>query len=275
MARGAEDERAATVRLLGSDEVSPFSDTKLEWRRVLAELWGAFLLVCASAGGVLAHDLFPDKVTPEMAVAAPGLATTAIIYMLGDVSGAHLNPAVTLAFALRRNFPWARVPGYLAAQFAGGVAAALFMRLLFGPADNLGSNVPALGVSHPMGVLIEAVLTAGLMTTILGSAAGARNVGPNAALAVGGYTLVAKFWAWPLTGASMNPARTFGPDLVRGVFDHTWIYFAGPVIGAAAAVGIEWLLKGPPTESGDRAAQGEGKAGERADQGETERRQAK
>jgi aquaporin Z len=226
---------------------------------VFAELWGTFLLVTASAGGALAHRVFPAQVTPVMALAAPGLATTAIIYMLGDVSGAHLNPAVTLGFALRRNFPWARVPSYLAAQFAGAIAAALFMRLLFGMADDLGGNTPGPGVSDAMAVLIEAVLSAGLMTTILGSAAGARSVGPNAALAVGGYTLVAKFWAWPLTGASMNPARTFGPDLVRGDLSHTWIYFAGPLVGAAAAVGIEWLMKGPPSKSGDRAAQGEAK----------------
>jgi aquaporin Z len=257
MARRRHDDEAARVRLLGSDETSSFSDPKREWRRVFAELWGTFLLVVASAGGVLAHTVFPAQVSPAMAVAAPAVATTAIIYMLGDVSGAHLNPAVTLAFALRRNFPWARVPAYLAAQFVGGVAAAGFMRLLFGLVDNLGGNTPGPGVSDAMAVLIEAVLSAGLITTILGSAAGARSVGPNAALAVGGYTLVAKFWAWPLTGASMNPARTFGPDLVRGDFAHTWIYFAGPLIGAAAAVGIERLLKGPPTESGDRAAQGE------------------
>jgi len=253
------DDRAARIRLTGADQPSTFSDPKREWRRVFAEVWGIFLLVVASAGGVLAHDVFPDKVNPAMAVAAPGVATTVIIYMLGDVSGAHLNPAVTLGFALRGNFPWLRVPGYVAAQFAGGIAAAAFMRLLFGLADNLGSNVPGPGVSGPIAVLVEAVLTTGLMVTILGSASGARNVGPNAALAVGGYTLVAKFWAWPLTGASMNPARTFGPDLMRGELTHTWIYFAGPLIGAVAAVGIEWLLKGPPTESGDRAAQGEPK----------------
>jgi aquaporin Z len=192
-----------------------------------------------------------------MAVAAPGVATTVIIYMLGDVSGAHLNPAVTLGFALRGNFPWPRVPGYIIAQFVGGIVAALFMRLIFGLTDNLGSNVPGPGVTGPIAVLVEAVLTAGLMVTILGAAHGARNVGPNAAIAVGGFTIVAKFWAWPLTGASMNPARTFGPDLVRGDLSHTWIYFVGPLIGAAAAVGIEWLLKGPPSESGDRAAQGE------------------
>jgi aquaporin Z len=234
-----------------------FDNPRREWRRLFAELWGTFLLVVASAGGVLAHDVFPDKVDPAMALAAPGVATTVIIYMLGDVSGAHLNPAVTLGFALRGHFPWRRTPGYLAAQFAGGIVAAAFMRLLFGMADNLGSNTPGPGVSTPIAVLVEAVLTAALMATILGSAAGGRNVGPNAALAVGGYTIVAKFWAWPLTGASMNPARTFGPDLVRGDFGQTWIYFAGPLIGAAAAVGIEWLLKGPPSEAGDVAAQGE------------------
>jgi aquaporin Z len=256
MARRGQD-KAATIRLLGSDQLSQFSDPRREWRRVFAEVWGTFLLVVASAGGVLAHDVFPAQVDPAMALAAPGVATTVIIYMLGDVSGAHLNPAVTFGFALRRNFPWTRVPGYLVAQFIGGIAAAGFVRLLFGMVDNLGGNTPAPAVGDAMAVLVEAVLTAGLMASILGSASGARNVGPNAALAVGGYTIVAKFWAWPLTGASMNPARTFGPDLVRGELAHTWIYFAGPLIGAAAAVGIEWLLKGPPTPSGNRAAQGE------------------
>jgi aquaporin Z len=239
------------------DSPPDFNNPRLEWRRLFAELWGTFLLVVASAGGVLAHDVFPDKVSPAMAVAAPGVATSVIIYMLGDVSGAHLNPAVTVGFALRGHFPWTRVPGYLIAQLLAGVVAAAFVRLLFGAVDNLGSNTPQPGMAPAIAVLVEAVLTAGLMVTILGSASGARNVGPNAALAVGGYTIVAKFWAWPLTGASMNPARTFGPDLVRGDLAHTWIYFAGPLIGAVVAVGVEWLLKGPPTKSGDRAAQGE------------------
>jgi aquaporin Z len=259
MASNTQARKAAKAR---SDKpvaasAADFDNPKREWRRVFAELWGTFLLVVASAGGVLAHDLFPDKVSAGMALAAPGVATTVIIYMLGDVSGAHLNPAVTVGFALRGHFPWGRVPAYFAAQFAGGIAAAGFARLLFGMVDNLGSNAPGPGVGDAVAVLVEAVLTAGLMVTILGSASGARNVGPNAALAVGGYTIVAKFWAWPLTGASMNPARTFGPDLVRGDLSHTWIYVAGPLIGAAAGVGVEWLLKGPPSEAGDEAAQGE------------------
>jgi len=259
MAGDTNERKADGAQRALRDSAADFSNPKREWRRLFAELWGTFLLVVASAGGVLAHDVFPDKVEPAMAVAAPGVATTVIIYMLGDVSGAHLNPAVTVGFALRGHFPWARVPGYFAAQFAGAIAAAAFMRLLFGMADNLGANTPGPGVGGAIAVLVEAVLTAGLMVTILGAASGARNVGPNAALAVGGYTIVAKFWAWPLTGASMNPARTFAPDLMRGDFSHTWIYVAGPLIGAVAAVGIEWLLKGPPTQSGDRAAQGEPK----------------
>jgi aquaporin Z len=239
-----------------------FLDPARFWRRWTAEAWGTFLLVVASAGGILAHEVFPDKVSYAMGLLAPGIATTVVIYMLGDVSGAHINPGVTFAFALRRNFPWARVPGYVVAQLSGAVAAAGFVRLIFGDVDNLGSNVPGPTVSAPLAVLIEALLTAGLVTTILGSASGARNVGPNAALAVGGYNVLARYWAFPLTGASMNSFRTLGPDLVRGDLTHTWIYVAGPLIGAAAGVGIEALLKGPPTKTGAEAAQGEkGRAG--------------
>jgi aquaporin Z len=249
--------KTARIRLEGSDRPSDFSNPKLEWRRLFAECWGTFLLVVASAGGVLAHDAFPDKVSWAMGLAAPGIATTVVIYMLGDISGAHINPGVTLAFALRGNFPWKRTPGYLAAQFVGAVAAAGFVRLVFGPIDNLGSNVPGPGVGAPLAVLVEAMLTTGLVATILGSASGAKTVGPNAALAVGGYNILARYWAFPITGASMNSFRTLGPDLVRGEFTYTWIYIAGPLIGAAAGVGVEWLLKGPPSDAGDAAAQGE------------------
>jgi aquaporin Z len=242
-------------------EAAPdFNDPKLEWRRLFAEGWGTFLLVVASAGGVLAHDAFPDKVSWAMGLAAPGIATMVVIYMLGDVSGAHINPGVTVAFALRGHFPWRRAPGYLAAQFVGAVGAAGFVRLVFGPVDNLGSNTPGPGVSDGMAVLVEAVLTCGLVATILGSASGAKNVGPNAAIAVGGYNILARYWAFPITGASMNSFRTLGPDLVRGDLSHTWIYIVGPLIGAVAGVGVEWLLKGRPSEAGDEAAQGQTRA---------------
>ncbi len=261
MAEREAGERRARMQSAKRTQDRNFSDPRREWRRVCAEAWGTFLLVLASAGGVAAHAAFPDKVSAGMAMTAPAVATTVVIYMLGDVSGAHINPEVTLAFALRGNFPWARAPGYLAAQLVGALAAALVVRWAFGPVDHLGANTPGPGVGDLTAAAVEALFTAGLITTILGSASGARNVGPNAAIAVGGYTIFAKFVGWPLSGASMNSFRSLAPDLVRGDLSHTWIYIAGPLVGAAAGVGLEWLIKGPPTSSGTRTAQGEGQAG--------------
>jgi aquaporin Z len=237
-----------------------FDDPKREWRRWFAETWGTFLLVVAAVGGAIAFHSDPAKVSFGMAVVAPGLTVMAVIYMLGDVSGAHLNPAVTLAFAARRNFPWGRVPGYIAAQLAGALLAAGFLALVVGVSGEFGATTPRPGLDPIKAFLVEALLTTGLVSTILGSASGARNVGPNAAIAVGGYICLAGLWAGSLTGASMNPARTLAPDLVRGDLHATWIYIAGPLAGALLAVAFEWITKGPPTRAGTKAAQGEGTA---------------
>jgi len=183
------------------------------------------------------------------------------IYFVGAVSGAHINPAVTLAFALRGNFPWRRVPGYLAAQFLGAILAALLVLALFGIVANLGATLPDHGVSPVQALVLEIVLTAGLVNAILGTASGARNIGTNAGIAVGGYVALAGLWASTFTGASMNPARSFGPDLVRADFAATWIYLVGPLVGAAIGVGFEWILKGPPTLHGSKAAQCEPDSG--------------
>jgi aquaporin Z len=191
-----------------------------------------------------------------MKVVAPGLMVMAIIYFMGTVSGAHLNPVVTLAFAARRNFPWNRVPGYVASQLVGGIAAAGFLRAMFGTVGRLGATVPAAGISDMKALLMEVVLTTGLVSTILGTASGARNIGSNGALAVGGYIALAGLWAAPISGASMNPTRSLAPDLVRGDMSTIWIYIVGPMIGAMVAVGFEWILKGKPTASGASAAQG-------------------
>jgi aquaporin Z len=181
----------------------------------------------------------------------------AIIYFMGSVGGAHLNPAVTLAFATRRNFPWNRVPGYIAAQFLGGIAAAFFLRAMFGTIGLLGATTPGFGISSLKALIIEILLTTGLVSTILGTASGARNIGSNGALAVGGYIALAGLWAAPISGASMNPVRSFAPDLMRGDMSTSWIYIAGPIAGAMIAVGFEWILKGPPTAAGTSAAQGD------------------
>ena len=233
-----------------------FFDTSFEWRRVFAEAWGTFLLVLVAAGGGVVAAMSAGRVTLGMIVVAPGLMVMAIIYFMGAVSRAHLNPAVTLAFAVRRDFPWQRVPGYMVAQFIGGIAAAGFLRGMFGTMGALGATLRGSGVTSGKALAMEVVLTAGLVNTILGTASGARNIGTNGAIAVGGYIALAGLWAAPITGSSMNPARSLAPDVVRGDLHTTWIYLIGPMLGALIAVGFEWILKGPPTAAGRIVAQG-------------------
>jgi aquaporin Z len=233
-----------------------FLDSSLEWRRVFAEIWGTFLLVVVAAGADVVAARSGGAVTLGMAVVAPGLMVMVVIYFMGTVSGAHLNPSVTLAFAVRRNFPWRRVPGYLIAQAAGGIAAALFLRAMFGLVGHLGASEPGAGVTAPQALAMEVLLTAGLVNTVLGTASGARNIGANGAIAVGGYIALAGLWAAPVSGASMNPVRSLAPDLVSGDFNAAWVYLVGPLVGAMIAVAFEWILKGPPTATGTIAAQG-------------------
>jgi aquaporin Z len=233
-----------------------FFNPAREWRRVFAETWGTFLLGLVAAGGGVVSAVSGGGVTLPMIVVAPGIMVMAIIYFMGTVSGAHLNPAVTLAFAIRRNFPWQRVPGYVVGQIAGAIGAVLFLHAMFGTAGALGATVPGSGISTGQALAMEVVLTAGLVNTILGTASGARNIGTNGAIAVGGYIALAGLWAAPVSGASMNPVRSFAPDLVRGDLHATWIYVVGPVLGALIGVFFEWILRGKPTAAGALAAQG-------------------
>lgn len=243
-------------RMLQRASSPDFLDTSLEWRRLFAEAWGTFLLVLVAAGSAVVAAQSNGAVTPGAVAVAPGLMVMVIIYFMGTVSGAHLNPAVTLAFAVRRNFPWPRVPGYVVAQAVGAVAAAFFLRTMFGTIGALGATVPGSGVSSATALAMEVVLTAGLVNTILGTASGARNVGANGAIAVGAYVALAGLWAAPISGASMNPTRSLAPDLLRGDLGTTWIYVVGPVVGALVGVACEWILKGEPTAAGTMAAQG-------------------
>ena len=144
----------------------------------------------------------------------------------------------------------------MAAQLAGSVLAAGFLRATLGDIGHLGATQPGPGTNALTTTLIEVVLSAGLVSVVLGTASGARNIGANAALAVGGYIIAAGLWAAPVSGASMNPARSLGPALIGGQWYDWWAYVVGPLAGGALAVGSAWILRGPPSPAADQAAQG-------------------
>jgi aquaporin Z len=234
-----------------------FDDPSQEWRRLFSELFGTFLLVFVGAGAGVINAVSHGAIGRGAEVTAPGLTVMAIILFMGAVSGAHLNPAVTIAFAARGDFPWRRVPGYVVVQLAGATFAVLFLEAMFGNVGMLGATTPGPGVGPGQAVLMEFALTVGLVSTILGTASRAQNVGPLSAVAVAGYVILAGLWSSPITGASMNPARSFGPDLVLRDFGHFWVYVVGPIAGGLVGVGISWILRGPGGDaSAIAAAQG-------------------
>lgn len=239
------------------ERIADFDDPHQEWRRLFSELLGTFLLVLAAAGGGMMGKAFPGTISRSAAVVAPALTVMAIILFMGKVSGAHLNPVVSVAFALRRDFPWWRVPGYVVVQLAGATLAAWFLRSVIHVSAVYGGNYPAHGYSDLAAFWMELVLTTGLVSVILGTASGAQNIGILGAFGVGGYIALAGLWGSPISGASMNPARTFGPDLVGTTFTGYWVYVLGPLGGAVIAVGIAFVLRGRGGgRSGSAAAQG-------------------
>lgn len=219
-----------------------FDDDRLEWRRLFSETLGTFMLVLVAAGGGILHG--EGQISLAAAVVAPGLMVMGIILFMGAVSGAHLNPVVSLAFALRGDFPWKRVPGYVIVQLAGATLACLFLYAVFGNIQHLGATLPGPGYADWQALLMEIVLTATLVSVILGTASAAQNVGAIAALGVGGYIALAGLWSAPVSGTSMNPARSFGPSLVSGDFTSYWVYVVGPLAGALIAVGCAFVLRG-------------------------------
>jgi len=221
-----------------------FDDPSREWRRLFSEFFGTFLLVLAGAGGGVVNAVSHGAIGRGAAVSAPGLTVMAVILFMGAVSGAHLNPAVSIAFAARGDFPWGRVPGYIFIQLVGATAAVLLLDAMFGRVGMLGATVPGAGFDATQAMFMEMILTVGLVSTILGTASRAQNVGPLSAVAVAGYIVLAGLWSSPVSGASMNPARSFGPDLVLGRFTDYWVYLVGPIVGGLLAVGIAAILRG-------------------------------
>jgi aquaporin Z len=253
---------AATLRSFGVPNATArqydFWDSSYEWRRLFSELLGTFLLVTVAVGGGMVNARFGgDAVPGPVRAVGPGLMVMAIILFMGTVSGAHLNPAVSLAFALRGNFPWSRVAPYIVAQFAGAALATLLLIGLIGKQGSAGLTLPGPGISTATALAWEALLTTGLVSVILGTASGAQALGPVAALGAASYIILAGLFGGPVSGASMNPARSLGPALVLGNWTSWWAYLVGPLIGALIAVGFAYLLRGRGGgAAANRAAQG-------------------
>ena len=238
----------------GLSAIFDFEDATLEWRRLFSELLGTFMLVLVGAGAGVVDAVSHGEISRTAAVVSPGLMVTAIILFMGAVSGAHLNPAVTIGFTMRGDFPWRRAPGYVVVQLLGATLAVLFLKAVFGTVGQLGQTVPGPHVHDWQAMLIEILLSLGLVSTILGTASRAQNVGALSAVAVGGYIALAGLWSSPISGAVMNPARAFGPALVLGDFSHFWVYVAGPLAGGVLAVGVAWILRGRGGDAGGLAA---------------------
>jgi aquaporin Z len=234
-----------------------FQDLRFEWRRLFSETLGTFLLVTVAVGAGVVDHRSHGGVGRTAQVVAPGLMVTAIILFMGAVSGAHLNPVVSLAFALRRDFQWRRVPGYLGAQALGAAAGCLLLRATFGPLGSSGSTLPGPGFTTTQAFVVETLLTAGLVSVVLGTASTAQSIGPLAAFGVGAYIVLAGLWAGPVSGASMNPFRSLAPAIVAGHLHDSWIYLAGPTLGSLLAVAAAQVLRGPGGDpDGSKAAQG-------------------
>lgn len=217
---------------------------------VAAEFLGTFTLVFCGAGACVIDHVTHGGVTHVGVGFTFGLIVMALIYSLGDISGAHFNPAVTLGFVIGKQFSVMRAMPYIVAQILGAIAASAAHRAIFGNVANLGATLPATGAGASF--ILEIILTAILMFVILCVSSGPKEVGIMAGIAIGGVVGLEAIFAGPISGASMNPARSIGPALMSGHLDNLWIYLVAPVLGAAIAVPC-WMVvrSGNPDVIGD------------------------
>jgi aquaporin NIP len=212
-------------------------------RRAGAELIGTYVLVAAGCGAIMVNA--QTGALSHIGVALSfGLALMVMIAAVGHISGGHFNPAVTIAFALTRHLSWRDVPFYLGGQLLGALLAALTLRLILGDAAGLGTTMPAGSVMQAFA--LEVLLTAVLMFVIISVATDARAAGQIAAIAIGMTVTLGALWGGPISGASMNPARSLAPALVAGIWDNQWIYLLAPVIGAALGALLYEAVRSKP-----------------------------
>lgn len=201
--------------------------------RILAEFLGTFILVFAGTGAITIDEVTGGAVGHAGIALTFGMVVLAMIHTFGDVSGAHINPAVTIGFAFGRRFAWKDVPGYILAQLSGAFAASCVLGFLFPASGTLGATLPA--GSAAQSFILEVLLTAILMLVILSVSSGAREKGITAGIAIAAVVGFEAMFAGPISGASMNPARSLAPALVSGHTEHLWLYPAATILGALIA----------------------------------------
>ena len=210
-------------------------------KKYIAEFIGTFALVFCGTGAVTIDEITHGAVTHVGIAITFGLIVMAMIYAVGEVSGAHLNPAVTIAFAVNKNFAWKEVMPYIFAQLAGALVASFILKFLFPSAVLLGATLPSGDAMQSF--VLEIILTFFLMFVILQVATGSKEKGMFAGLAIGAVVLLEAMFAGPISGASMNPARSFAPAIASNHFEHLWIYLTAPVIGALIAIIVFRIIK--------------------------------
>ncbi len=203
-------------------------------KKYIAEMTGTFALVFCGTGAIIIDQQTGGAVSHAGIAITFGLIVMAMIYALGDISGAHLNPAVSIAFTIAKKFPAKQLAPYIISQLAGAVLASFVLKLLFPENHSLGTTIPS--GSAMQSLILEFILTFFLMLVIINVATGSKEQGMFAGLAIGAVVLLEAMFAGPICGASMNPARSLGPALVSGHMEYIWVYLIGPVFGAVAAV---------------------------------------
>jgi aquaporin NIP len=210
-------------------------------KKYISETIGTFALVFCGTGAIIINETSQGVITHVGIAITFGLIIMAMIYALGEKSGAHLNPAVTIAFAINGNFPARQVLPYIISQCAGAFIASLVLKFLFPESIALGATIPA--GSDMQSLILEFILTFLLMLVIINVATGSKEQGLFAGMAIGSVVLLEAMFAGPISGASMNPARSLAPAVVAAQLDHLWIYIVAPISGAIAAVLIQKLIQ--------------------------------
>ncbi len=221
-------------------------------RRTIAEGIGTYAIVTAGCGAIVVNAITGSLTHVGVALTF-GMIVAVMIAAIGHLSGAHFNPAVTVAFALTRHFSWREVPLYVAGQLLGALLGAATLRALFGPIAYFGATLPAGSAMQSLG--LEVLLTAILMFVIISVATDTRAVGQLAAIAIGATVALDALWGGPISGASMNPARSFGPALMAGVWDRQWVYWLGPLVGAILGAVAYQALRVPIKASAETPAE--------------------